>query len=142
MHEVSSSSTANSTVHISHDEDNQNIHSPGPVKKRCLWDNFEKGLKQKQAKDQLNAADKDEQMLSLYLGSYYIDRKEDPLQWWNRHKAQFPTLAKLARCYLAIPAMSTPSERIFLVAGYIASERRSRLTGEHVEQLVFLNKNM
>ena len=68
MHEVSSSSTANSTVHISHDEDNQNIHSPGPVKKRCLWDNFEKGLKQKQAKDQLNAADKDEHKLSLYLG--------------------------------------------------------------------------
>ena len=76
--------------------------------------------------------DKDEHELSLYLGTRYIGRKDDPLQWWNRHKAQFLTLAKLARCYLAIPAMSTPSERIFSAAGYIANERRSRLTGDHV----------
>ena len=135
---MSYSSTV-TTVHIS-DEDNQN-DSPGPVKNRCLWDNLEKELKRKQAKDQLSDEDKDEHKLSLYLGTCYISRKDDPLQWWNRHKAQFPTLAKLARYYLAIPAMSMPLERIFSAAGYIANER-SRLTGDHVEQLVFLNKNM
>ena len=143
MDEVNSPSATNSTIHISDDEDvQQGNNSPGPAKKKCLWDNFEKELKQKQAKDQLTTEDKDEHELSLYLGAHYIDRKDDPLQWWNRCKAQFPTLAKLARCYLAIPAMSTPSERIFSAAGCITNERRSRLTGEHVEQLVSLNKNM
>ena len=117
MHEASSSSTANSTIHISDDKDTQD-DPPGPVKKRCLWDNFEKDLKQKQANNRLTTdhEDKDEHELSLYLGAHYIDRKDDPLQWWNRHKAHFPTLAKLARCYLAIPAMSIPSERIFSTA--------------------------
>ena len=79
MHEASSPSTANSTIHISDDEDTQN-DPPGPVKKRYLWDNFEKELKQKQANDRLTTEDKDEHELSLYLGAHYIDRKDDPLQ--------------------------------------------------------------
>ena len=52
MDEVNSPSATNSTVHIGDDEDMQN-NSPEPAKKRCLWDNFEKELRQKQAKDQL-----------------------------------------------------------------------------------------
>ena len=44
MREVSSHSSTVTTVHISDDEGTQN-DSPGPVKKRCLWDNFEKELK-------------------------------------------------------------------------------------------------
>ena len=55
---------------------------------------------------------------------------------------RFPTLARIAREYLAIPAMSTPSERMFSAAGYLSSQRRSRLSGENLNQLVFLNKNL
>lgn len=38
---------------------------------------------------------------------------EDPLTWWQTHQERFPTLWKLARMYLAIPATCAPSERAF-----------------------------
>ena len=37
----------------------------------------------------------------------------DPLAWCKMHDGQFPTIAKLARKYLAIPVSSAPSERVF-----------------------------
>ena len=55
---------------------------------------------------------------------------------------RFLTLARIAREYLAIPAMLTPSERMFSAAGYISSQRRSRISGENINQLLFLNKNL
>ena len=111
-------------------------------KKKCLWDSFDEELKKKKSTHLSTAQDKDEQELSLYCSAEYIDRKEDPLSWWRKNKSRFPTLTKIAREYLAIPAMSTPSERIFSAAGYISCQRRSRLSGENLNQLVFLNKNM
>ncbi|ESN92828.1 hypothetical protein HELRODRAFT_153206, partial [Helobdella robusta] len=55
--------------------------------------------------------------------------------------SRFPTIAKVARKYLAIPATSAPSEQIFSMSGQIINERRNRLKPEHVEQLVFLCHN-
>ncbi|XP_065895790.1 zinc finger BED domain-containing protein 4-like [Dysidea avara] len=113
-----------------------------PIKKmKCLWDSFDE-LKNKKSTDLSTNQDKDEKELSLYCSAEYIDRKEDPLAWWKGNKSRFPTLARIAREYLAIPAMSTPSERLFSAAGYISSQRRSRLSGENLNQLVFLNKNL
>ena len=43
----------------------------------------------------------------------------DPLAWWKMHDGQFPTIAKLARKYLAIPASSATSERVFLRAIHV-----------------------
>ena len=111
--------------------------------KRKVWDSFEEELKKKKASHQLATQhNKDEHELALYLSAPYIDRKVNPLNWWKMNKGQFPILSKLARDYLAIPAMSTPSERLFSAAGYISNQRRSCLNGEHIHQLVFLNKNM
>ena len=113
------------------------------TEKRSLWDIFEEELKKKRASHhsatQLN---KDKHELALYLSAPYIDRKANPLNWWKLNKDQFPILSQLAREYLAIPAMSTPSKRLFSTSGYISNQRRSCLNGEHIHQLVFLNKNM
>ena len=49
---------------------------------------------------------------------------------------------RLAKKYLAITATSTPAERVFSVAGLIVSRLRASLSPEHVDMLVFLNKNM
>ena len=111
-------------------------------KKRCLWDHFDEEVKKKKALHQSTSEQKNENELTLYLGAGVVSRKEDPLVWWKDNRNQFPILAKLAREYLAIPAMSTPSERIFSSAGYVSSQRKSRLIGEHVNQLVFLNKHV
>ena len=46
-----------------------------------------------------------------------ISTTSSPLEWWARKEKQFPRLAKLAKTYLAVPATSTPSERIFSLAG-------------------------
>ena len=47
----------------------------------------------------------------------------------------------MAKKYLAIPATSTPSERVFSVAGIMVDKRHAALTPEMIDALVFLNKS-
>ncbi|XP_063757877.1 E3 SUMO-protein ligase ZBED1-like [Eleginops maclovinus] len=71
-----------------------------------------------------------------------ISPAEDPLAWWSQHEAQLPILAHFAKNYLCIAASSCASERVFSTSGNICSPRRSRLTEEHLDMLVFLAKNL
>lgn len=64
-----------------------------------------------------------------------------PTQWWKGNAARFPRLAKVAQRFLSIPATSVASERVFSAAGLTVNKLRSRLTPEHVDMLLFLNKN-
>lgn len=61
------------------------------------------------------------------------------LQWWRRHQHEFPLLSTLARSLLAIPATSASSERCFSVAGRVLEERRSQLSPESLDALLFLH---
>ena len=55
--------------------------------------------------------------LEQYLAEKTVKRNSNPLSWWRENDKRFPQLSKVARCLLNIPATSTPSERVFSVAG-------------------------
>ena len=75
-----------------------------------------------------------------YLQQANIDKKENPLKFWNSNSSFNPS-PLLAHKYLCVPATSVPSEEIFSKAGYILNERRNRLKGLKVDKLIFLKKN-
>jgi hypothetical protein len=76
---------------------------------------------------------------------YYMLEPNEPedsnsFNWWSANRARFPDIATVARSYLAIPATSVASERIFSKCGLTVSDRRSSLSPQHTEQIVFLLK--
>lgn len=78
-------------------------------------------------------------MVKQYIELPYLDRKCDPLQFWNDKKCLFPQLSEIAQKYLCIPASSVPSERIFSKAGILCNDRRNRLAPKKINQILFLN---
>jgi len=56
-------------------------------------------------------------------------------------KSKYPILARLARIYLAVPATSTPSERLFSDAGNLLTSKRSRINAELFKRMMFLKRN-
>ncbi|KAF2355708.1 LPS-induced tumor necrosis factor alpha factor [Trinorchestia longiramus] len=50
---------------------------------------------------------------------------EDPLLWWRTKAQLYPSLATLARTYLACPSSSVASERLFSGAGIIYDKKSS-----------------
>lgn len=51
---------------------------------------------------------------------------------------QYPTLAKIAKDYLAIQGSAVPSERAFSSSGITTTARRNRLLPETIEALQLL----
>ncbi|XP_019746963.1 zinc finger BED domain-containing protein 1-like isoform X2 [Hippocampus comes] len=76
-----------------------------------------------------------------YFGELPLSKKDNPLLWWRTNETRYPTLAKLAKPFLGIPATLTPSERLFFATGNIVSRRRASLSSEHVDLLTFLHCN-
>lgn len=60
--------------------------------------------------------------------------------WWKAHESLYSNLALLAKRYLAVPAMSVASERVFSTAGDVVTASRSALTSDNVDKLIFLKK--
>uniref|UniRef100_A0A3Q2X8X5 HAT C-terminal dimerisation domain-containing protein n=1 Tax=Haplochromis burtoni TaxID=8153 RepID=A0A3Q2X8X5_HAPBU len=55
----------------------------------------------------------------------------NPLSWWKDHEQEYPQLSKVARSFL-----------FFSSAGDMVNAQRSVLRADHVDQLVFLHKNL
>lgn len=79
--------------------------------------------------------------VASYLALPKIHHDECPLMWWKTNKTRFPVLSKLAKKYLAVPATSTPSERLFSEAGNVMTIKRTQLAPNMLENLVFCKKN-
>ena len=54
-------------------------------------------------------------------------RKDDPHLCWKERELVYPLVAKLAKKYLAIPALTAPSEMVFSVAKNILQKKRWNL---------------
>ena len=68
----------------------------------------------------------------------------NPMEWWSEKQNVFPTLALLARKFLAIrPATSAPSaERIFSVAAQqVVGKLKGKMHPDTASTLIFLNSN-
>lgn len=73
----------------------------------------------------------------------FADPKLDPLLWWkeNGHKFSTSYIHAAVRLFLAIPASSAPSERVFSGAGNIFSKRRRAMESDQLSALVFVREN-
>ncbi len=76
-----------------------------------------------------------------YLREDKIKFTQNPFEWWMNKKSKYPILARLARIYLAVPATSTPSERLFSDAGNLLTSKRSRINAELFKRMMFLKRN-
>ena len=78
------------------------------------------------------------QKLDAYLAETLITLgRESCYNWWANNRHRFPSLANLLdSAYVLAPPTSVASERLFLEAGEIYDNRRSRLAPEKVEMLL------
>jgi hypothetical protein len=69
-----------------------------------------------------------------YLRAPCISRWEDPLQWWLKTgQTAYPALARAARDYLAVPATTAASERVFSQGRQLISWTKHNLSPQMVE---------
>ena len=66
----------------------------------------------------------------------------DPLEWWKDNMVKYDLVAHLARLYLAIPATSAPSERIWSRASRILTLKRASLSEELVARMMYVRENI
>ena len=82
-----------------------------------------------------------EHEIRVYLAEPLLLQDFSPDTWWGSNLSRFPHLARFARQYLSAPATTVPSEATFSTAGDIISNRRSRLSSENAQMLIFLKEN-
>ncbi|XP_051574115.1 E3 SUMO-protein ligase ZBED1 isoform X1 [Myxocyprinus asiaticus] len=79
--------------------------------------------------------------VTSYMAIDCIPLDSNPLAWWKSNKSVYPNLAVLAKRYLAVPATSVHSERLFSAEGDVVNANRSALLSDDVDVLIFLKKN-
>lgn len=84
--------------------------------------------------------------IDLYISKFKIFSKpghevNDPLLWWRENSNTLPNLARLARKWLSIPASSTPSERVFSIAGLMDTAKRQSLSPRKLGEQVLIHNN-
>ncbi|CAI5718110.1 unnamed protein product [Peronospora destructor] len=88
-----------------------------------------------------NEIDKLKAQVQQYLDSPSLpatdETEHDPLEWWSRYQRLFPSLARLAKKYLCMSAVSTPFKEAFTNYGQLMREKKARLDIEVAAQVLF-----
>jgi hypothetical protein len=79
--------------------------------------------------------------IEKYMMIEEVDVNICPFKWWASQASNFPILSELAKKYLAIPATSASSERLFSDAGNVMTVRRTNLLPSTFEHLIFCKQN-
>ncbi|KFM63788.1 Zinc finger BED domain-containing protein 1, partial [Stegodyphus mimosarum] len=114
------------------------------IDESSVWFEFEskvKGSRTSSAPAADAAIEKAAAEVKKYLQEPILSRKSDPLEWWEKNENVFPNLYELSRKKLGLVATSVPCERVFSKAGLILNDRRNRLSGQKLKQLIFLHYN-
>lgn len=77
-----------------------------------------------------------EKQTYMQLAATYL--KSDPFSTWKDWSKGMPMLSEVARKWLAVPASSASSERVFSSAGLTISKKRTKLGAKRAATLVFL----
>mgnify|MGYP000209209441 CR=1 FL=1 len=117
-----------------------NPESTATIQKSSIWDEFDQSVKELVTLPNPKVAAIVE--VDKYIQEPLLPRKENPLVWWSERRQIYPSLFALVKSRLPIVATSVPCERIFSKAGQTITERRNRLSGKRVEQILFLNANL
>lgn len=82
-------------------------------------------------------------LIKIYNDLPFADMEIDPLLWWNSKQLDgtLRPLIPVNQKFVCVPATSCPSEQLFSKAGELISARRSALSSDVVDMLLFLNKN-
>jgi hAT family C-terminal dimerisation region len=83
----------------------------------------------------------DDEITSYFLMPIARENK-NPLDWWKAKREIFPILSIIAQKYLAIPATSVASERLFSDAGNHITAKRNSLDPGLLGKMIFLKRNM
>lgn len=76
--------------------------------------------------------------LKQYLDQPNISRTSNPLKFWIDSRHFIPVLSEIGQKYLISAASSVASERVASTINIVVPNNRSRLTGEHIKERVFL----
>ena len=122
-------------------EDGASASLSEPRTKRSAWSRI-LGDGPEEIPANITTQDKITQEIESYLRLPVHDIDDSPLKWWKSEDTKFPLLAKMAKKYLCVCATSVASERVFSLAGYIASNVRNCLKPSKIDQLTFLARNL
>ncbi|XP_070400496.1 E3 SUMO-protein ligase ZBED1-like [Nothobranchius furzeri] len=138
--EDSARAAAAETSDTQRDQENE---LPPPAKRRyTLLENLLGPTFTKHAPEPKSAYTRAKDEMAKYCLASARSLQEDPLHWWSVHQMLYPKISNVAKRYLCIPGFSVSAERVFSTAGDVVTAQRSTLESEHIDQLIFLHKNV
>lgn len=137
----SSSSSASGSPSVSHITFDEQCEEP-PLKRFRLLSSILQE-KQKDSTKKVHSTPPGQEELERYLSTTHIvTDRVDPITFWTECEHMYPTLAAIATDILAIPASSTPVERVFSTAGEATAGKRNRLSQSNLEREILMRKNV